>query len=187
MEMSESAEFLSEAGFKSAASRLRCSNGRMDFSDVAVNSYFASVVAAYLRQQLMKQRASLTVETVMSSPDKVQLLKQAQLLGYRTCLYFIATDDAEITDGRILETKTRQLPAWFDAVLQKSLQQARHDKRTAQMCGYGDTPGQRCLTRSGAAETAMLHRPRIAGLLPEPVEGQDDINRLIGCADSISG
>lgn len=59
-------------------------NGRLAFSDVAVNSYFASVVAAYLRQQLMKQRASLTLETVMSSPDKVQLLKQAQLLGYRT-------------------------------------------------------------------------------------------------------
>ena len=147
---------------------------------MAVNSYFASVVAAYLRQQLMKQRASLTLETVMSSPDKVQLLKQAQLPGYRTYLYFIATDDAEInisrvrnrvkqgghsvpedkivsryhrsidllaeairftnrayvfdnsgnnqertwlaeiTDGRILEIKARQLPAWFDqAVLQK--------------------------------------------------------------------
>jgi predicted ABC-type ATPase len=68
----------------------------------------------------MKQRASLTLETVMSSPDKVQLLKQAQLLGYRTYLYFIATDDAEITDGRILEIKGRQLPAWFDqAVLQR--------------------------------------------------------------------
>jgi hypothetical protein len=26
---------------------------------------------------------------------------------------------AEITDGRILEIKARQLPAWFDAVLQK--------------------------------------------------------------------
>ncbi|MEY3172538.1 MAG: hypothetical protein RLZZ436_451 [Planctomycetota bacterium] len=29
----------------------------------------------------------------------------------------------------------------------KSLQQARHHKRTAQMCGCGDTPGQRWLTR----------------------------------------
>ena len=176
----QQSQFLSEAGFKSAASRLRCNNGRLEFGDVVVNSYFASVVAAYLRQQLMKQRASLTLETVMSSPDKVQLLKQAQLPGYRTYLYFIATDDAEInisrvrnrvkqgghsvpedkivsryhrsidllaeairftnrayvfdnsgnnqertwlaeiTDGRILEIKARQLPAWFDqAVLQK--------------------------------------------------------------------
>ena len=116
----------------------------------------------------------------MSSPDKVELLKQAQQQGYRTYLYFIATDDpeinisrvqnrvkqgghsvpedkiisryhrsidllmeairytnrayifdnssnnqdrtwlAEITDGRTLEIKARQVPVWFEkAVLNK--------------------------------------------------------------------
>jgi predicted ABC-type ATPase len=128
----------------------------------------------------MKYRISYTLETVMSSPHKVELLKQAQQQGYRTYLYFIATDDpeinisrvrnrvkqgghsvpedkivsryhrsidllmeairytnrayvfdnssnnqdrtwlAEITAGRTLEIKARQVPAWFDnAVLKK--------------------------------------------------------------------
>lgn len=107
----------------------------------------------------------------MSSPDKIQLLQKAQILGYRTYLYYIATDDplinisrvqsrvkmgnhdvpqdkiisrynrslsllldairytnrayifdnssseeilvAEITDGKLLELKTNQLPCWF--------------------------------------------------------------------------
>ena len=121
-------------------------------------------------------------ETVMSHPGKVALLEQAQRLGYRTYLYFVATDNpvinisrvhnrvalgghpvpedkiisrdhrslelllqaikhtsrafifdnstdsanpqlawiAEITDGRRLELKTDQIPAWFHrAVIDK--------------------------------------------------------------------
>ena len=37
----------------------------------------------------------------MSSPDKVKLLEQAQQLGYRTYLYFIATDDPAINVSRV--------------------------------------------------------------------------------------
>jgi predicted ABC-type ATPase len=119
----------------------------------------------------------------MSHRSKVDLLAQAQRLGYRTYLYFVATDDpainisrvrnrvsqgghavpeekieeryhrslnllmdairhshrayifdnstdaqnrnhiwlAEITDGKMLELKTQQMPAWFkQAVLDKA-------------------------------------------------------------------
>jgi predicted ABC-type ATPase len=38
---------------------------------------------------------------VMSSPDKVALLKQAQALGYRTYLYYIATEDPAINVARV--------------------------------------------------------------------------------------
>lgn len=38
---------------------------------------------------------------VMSSPDKVDLMKKAQLLGCRTYLYFIATDDPAINVARV--------------------------------------------------------------------------------------
>ncbi len=93
--------FLDEAGFASEVAKLEAAHGRLDFSHVTVNSYFASVAADFLRQQLLKQKTSFTFETVMSSPDKVQLLEQAQQLGYRTYLYFIATDDPAINISRV--------------------------------------------------------------------------------------
>jgi hypothetical protein len=64
-------------------------------------------VADYLRQQLIKQRTPFTLETVMSSPDKVQLLQQAQQTGYRTYLYFIATDDPDINISQV-QNRVRQ-------------------------------------------------------------------------------
>lgn len=45
-------------------------------------------------------KASFTLETVISSPDKVQLLEQARQLGYRTSLDFIATGDPAISISR---------------------------------------------------------------------------------------
>lgn len=94
-------QFLHDAGLATEVSKLRVANGQIDFSEVAVNSYFASVVADFLRQELLKQEVSFTLETVMSSPDKVRLLAQAQQCGYRTYLYFIATDDPAINISRV--------------------------------------------------------------------------------------
>lgn len=74
---------------------------------MAVNSYFASVAADFLRQQLLVQKSSFTLETVMSSHDKVKLLEQAQQLGYRAYLYFIATDDPAINISRV-ENRVKQ-------------------------------------------------------------------------------
>ena len=93
--------FLKSAGLSAEAAKLFVAKGRVDFSQVTVNSYFASVAADFLRQQLLKQQTSFTLETVMSSPDKVKLLEQAQQLGYRTYLYFIATDDPAINVSRV--------------------------------------------------------------------------------------
>ena len=173
---------LQSAGLLEPARRLRLVGGRLDFAGVEVNAYFASVAADVLRQLLLDRKASFTCETVMSHPGKVALLEQAQRIGYRTYLYFVATDDpeinvsrvrnrvglgghpvpedkiisryhrslahlleaikhtsrayifdnstdsadpqlawiAEITDGRLLELKTDQIPAWFHrAVIDK--------------------------------------------------------------------
>jgi predicted ABC-type ATPase len=171
-------DFLASTGEGRAVEQLSFANGRLSFG--AVNSYFASVTADFLRQKLLEQRATFTFETVMSHPGKVVLLEQAQKTGYRTYLYYIATEDpdinisrirnrvrlgghsvpedkiasryhrsldllmdairrtnraylfdnsgenqnrtwiAEITDGRMLEMKTDQMPAWFKrAVMDK--------------------------------------------------------------------
>ena len=83
------------------ASCLRFTDGRLDFHEVIVNAYFASVTADFLRRKLMQSGISFSFETVMSSPDKVALLKTAQELGYRTYLYYIATEDPEINLARV--------------------------------------------------------------------------------------
>lgn len=96
--------FLQQVGFADVAARVSVSEGRLIFAREAVNSYVASVAADFLRRRLLEARASFTLETVMSHPGKVALLEQAQRLGYRTYLYFIATDDPEINVSRV---KTR--------------------------------------------------------------------------------
>ncbi len=150
---------------------LSFNDGRLSFFSIGTNSYWASVTADFIRQKLLTVRSSFTLETVMSSPDKIELLRNAQRLGYRTYLYFVATEDpiinisrvsqrvrmgghpvpedkiisryyrsldllisaikhtnrtyifdnsginhtflAEITDGKMVETKVEPLPMWF--------------------------------------------------------------------------
>lgn len=92
---------LEKADLLDEADQLRFSDGKLDFHDVVVNAYFASVAADFLRQKLIEARTSFTFETVMSSVDKVALLQKAQQRGYRTYLYYVATDDPVINISRV--------------------------------------------------------------------------------------
>lgn len=154
---------------------LKFNDNKLSFHDVGVNSYFASVCADFIRQKLIQCSRSFTFETVMSFRDKVELLQIAKSRGYRTYLYYVATEDpsinvsrvryrvsmgghsvpmdkiisrykrsldllseavratnrayifdnstheriwlAEITDGKLLEMKADQMPAWFKKYL----------------------------------------------------------------------
>jgi predicted ABC-type ATPase len=93
--------FLISKGFDATAKQISFANGRLDFSKVDVNSYLASVASDFLRQKLLERKISFTFETVMSHPSKVDLLAKAQELGYRTYLYFIATEDPAINISRV--------------------------------------------------------------------------------------
>jgi predicted ABC-type ATPase len=93
--------FLRSEGLGDNAGLLRYSGGRLDFRDVEVNAYFASVAVDFLRKKLLEQRVSFTFESVMSHPSKVELLAEAQQAGYRTYLYYVATDDPEINVSRV--------------------------------------------------------------------------------------
>ena len=73
----------------------------LNFSQLTINPYYASVCADFIRHQLLKEKISFTFETVMSSNDKVQFLKKAQGSGYRTYLYFIATQDPIVNISRV--------------------------------------------------------------------------------------
>lgn len=98
---------LQKAELDDEAAELRFHDGKLDFFNVNVNSYFASVAADFLRQKLLDQQTSFSFETVMSSPDKVKLLAKAKQMGYRTYLYYVATDDPEINLARV-QARVRQ-------------------------------------------------------------------------------
>ncbi|MDI1314801.1 zeta toxin family protein [Prosthecobacter sp.] len=168
-------ELLIRHGLVETVQKLRFAEDKLCFPQDTMNSYIASVLADFLRHKLLAARRNFTFETVMSHASKVALLQKAQQAGYRTYLYYVATDDpainisrvenrvklnghdvphdrvearyhrslgllisairftnrayifdnstdnadhnhtwlAEITDGRRLELKTDQIPAWF--------------------------------------------------------------------------
>jgi predicted ABC-type ATPase len=92
---------LNQAGFADEVAELRFNDGKLIFHDVLVNAYYASVAADFIRQKLLDAGITFTFETVMSSPDKVAFLKKAQERGFRTYLYFIATEDPAINISRV--------------------------------------------------------------------------------------
>jgi predicted ABC-type ATPase len=94
-------KFLIANGFGPATGHLHFADGKLRFQDVEVNSYFSSVAVDFLRQKLLEKKIAFTFETVMSHHGKVDILAAAQRAGYRTYLYFIATEDPEINISRV--------------------------------------------------------------------------------------
>lgn len=97
----QNSTLLAKANLLDEVELLTFNENRLSFFSVIVNSYFASVCADFIRKQLLKNRKSFTFESVMSSYDKVELLKLAQENGYRTYLYFVATSDPIINISRV--------------------------------------------------------------------------------------
>lgn len=73
----------------------------MDLAKARLKQSFAGNYLVFIRQKLIETSQSFTFETVMSFPDKVELLRKAQSRGYRTYLYYVATDNAEINISRV--------------------------------------------------------------------------------------
>jgi predicted ABC-type ATPase len=96
-----SSAFLQGQHLHEAARAIVCRDGGIDFSGLTFNSYYASVLADFLRRKALDAGTSFTFETVMSSRDKVELLRTARQQGYRTYLYFIATEDPAINIQRV--------------------------------------------------------------------------------------
>ena len=95
----------------------------VDFNNVGIDSYMSAILTDFLRSKYLESHQSFTFETVMSSPDKVKILKKAQHLGYKTYLYFVATEDPEINLLRINHrVKTGGHPVPNDKVI------ARYDR-----------------------------------------------------------
>ena len=97
----EKSKLLEKADLLDEVMKLSYNDGKLSFFNVCVNSYYASVAADFVRQKLLEIRVSFTFETVMSSADKIDLLKLAQKLGYKTYLYYVATEDPIINISRV--------------------------------------------------------------------------------------
>lgn len=111
---------LEKEGLLSEARYLFLKDNKLYFHGVKVNSYYASVTADFIRHKLIDVTRSFTFETVMSSPDKVGLLKKAQEAGYQTYLYFIATEDPEINISRVrYRTKMGGHPVPEDKIVER--------------------------------------------------------------------
>ncbi|SFH54210.1 Predicted ABC-type ATPase [Planctomicrobium piriforme] len=88
-------------GLSEEAQQIEVCDHSIHFYDLSVNSYHASVLADFLRRKSLELSRSFSFETVMSAPDKVELLRQAQLRGFRTYLYYVATEDPDINVARV--------------------------------------------------------------------------------------
>lgn len=96
-----SSGFLRSTGNNIPADAVVCSQDKIEFRIPNFNSYHASVLSDFLRRKALDGRKSFTFETVMSSRDKVDLLRDARGRGYRTYLYFVATEDPAINIQRV--------------------------------------------------------------------------------------
>jgi predicted ABC-type ATPase len=101
LEFFRNSTLLEKADLLFETEELRFNDGKLDFFSVEVNSYFASVAADFIRQKLLLAHQSFTFETVMSSSDKIEFFSKAKQFGYRTYLYFVATESPEINISRV--------------------------------------------------------------------------------------
>lgn len=81
--------------------KILCQQDALVWETRDFNGYHASVLTDYLRHKLLQAKLTFTFESVMSHPDKIELLEHAQQLGYRTYLYYIATEDPAINVNRV--------------------------------------------------------------------------------------
>lgn len=100
-EFFERSTLLEKVGLLETVRSIGLEAGRVIFGPIALTSYHAAVLADFIRRKLLAARETLSFETVMSGPDKVALLCEAQRQGYRTYLYYVATDDPTINLARV--------------------------------------------------------------------------------------
>lgn len=70
-------------------------------SQSKLDAYSAAIVADFLRQMLIEKGETFSFETVLSHQSKIDFIKEANQKGYRSYLYFIATNSPDINYRRV--------------------------------------------------------------------------------------
>lgn len=84
-----------------SARALSFSQGKLDLHAVRTHPLLAAVAADFLLTKLRATGQNCSFESVMALPEQVEALRQAKLSGYRTCLYYVATEDPLINFSRV--------------------------------------------------------------------------------------
>lgn len=71
------------------------------FRPEAINSYTVAMTADFFKEAYLNRHLSFSFETVFSHPAKIEILKKAHEEGFRTYMYFIATETPDINVRRI--------------------------------------------------------------------------------------
>lgn len=98
---------------------VRIENDFVVFDATAVNSYTVALLADFYRSECVARKESFSFETVFSHPSKVSFLKKARESGYRTYMYFVATDAPSINVSRI---GSRVLNGGHDVPMEKVIE-----------------------------------------------------------------
>ena len=69
----------------------------------SVNSYTVALLVNFLQDECINRGISFSQETVFSHPSKVAALAKAKAEGFRTYLYYVATDSVAINADRVVE------------------------------------------------------------------------------------
>lgn len=85
----------------SVPDRLFSDEGQVLCDPTVVDGYFVSALCDCCRRALRDARRSFTFETVMSNESKVTFLQSCRDSGYRSYLYYVATESPEINLARI--------------------------------------------------------------------------------------
>jgi len=98
------------------------------FEPSAVNSYAVALFANFLQDRFLERGESFSQETVFSHPSKIAALRRAREQGYRTYLYFIATEDPAINLDRVA---SRHAQGGHDVPAEKTV--SRYARSIAQL------------------------------------------------------
>lgn len=94
-------ELLAKSGLAPGAMELQIVSGILKVDSPSTTGYLSTLIADFVRRKLIEIGSSFTFETVMSSSDKIDTLKLARSKGFRTYLYYVATEDPEINIARV--------------------------------------------------------------------------------------
>lgn len=115
-----------KACFRSGA--IRADNDCVKFDAGAVNSYTIALFTNFLQMSAIRRGESFSQETVFSHPSKIDALRLAHEAGYRTYLYFVATDSVQINLRRVAN---RHLQGGHDVPSEKVIE--RYARSLAQV------------------------------------------------------
>lgn len=70
-------------------------------SHKALCEYISAFIADFIRNQLIGICLKFSFETVMSHDSKLEFIKKASDLGYKTYMYFVSLEDPELNKKRV--------------------------------------------------------------------------------------